>query len=258
MRALWWLLSMGWVAACTTVQPPAELEEARSRYQTASRSEYVHDDPYGLEEAKLWLDAANKAFEKAPSSAETVSWSREALTRVHRWQWMAQMKSLDQAMDTVLAADAKMPQYATGHFNRRPEAEMSVGALGSAVGGLCELRRGQQSLTMRFSPSSLFEPGERELRPPARAKLEQAAEALVLHAPDARVSIISGAWASIDPSLAADQARSVRDYLIESGVPVENIELVTGTKAAHQGQRVEIIVQPPADLAPKPGDDGEQ
>jgi len=237
------------------VQPPVELEEARSRYQTASKSEYVHEDPYGLEEARLYLDAANQSFVKAPGSAETVSWSREALTRIHRWQWMAQMKSLDKAMDSVMEADAKMPQYATGHFNRRPDTEMRVGALGSAVGGLCDTHTGQQSLTMRFSANALFEPGERELRPPARARLEQAAEALVLHAPDSRVSVVNGAWASIDPALAADQARTVREFLIESGVPVENVELVTGSKAAHEGQRVEIIVEPPADLKPKPTDD---
>lgn len=252
MRALLWLLSMGWVAACTTVQPPPELDEARSRYQTASKSDYVHDDPNGLEEARLYLDAANKSFAKAPGSAETVNWSREALTRIHRWQWMAQMRSLDKAMDQVMEADAKMPQYATGHFNRRPDTEMRVGALGSAVGGLCDLHKEAESLTMRFAPGALFEPGESELRPPARARLEQAAEALVLHAPDARVSVSAGAWASIDPALAADQARSVREFLIESGVPVENIELVTGARALQHGQRVEIIVQPPADLKPSP------
>lgn len=252
MRAVLWLLSLGWVAACTTVRPPLELEEARSRFETASRSDYAHDDPNGLERARLYLDAANKSFAHSPSSAETVSVSREALTRIHRWQWMAQMRGLDQAMEKVMEADAKMPQYATGHFNRRPDAEMRVGALGSAVGGLCDLHREQQSLTMRFAPGALFEPGESELKPPARARLEQAAEALVLHAPDARVSINAGAWASIDPSLAADQARSVREFLIESGVPGENVELVTG---AHHARRVEIVVAPPADLKPSPADE---
>ncbi|MFT3841171.1 MAG: hypothetical protein QM723_29535 [Myxococcaceae bacterium] len=249
MRAVLWLLSLGWVAACTTVRPPVELEEARSRYQTASRSDYVHDDPNGLEEARLYLDAANKSFAQAPGSAETVNASREALTRIHRWQWMAQMRSLDQAMNKVMEADAKMPQYATGHFNRRSDAEMRVGALGSAVGGLCDLHREQQSLTMRFAPGALFLPGESELTPPARARLEQAAEAVVLHAPDARVSISPGAWANVD------QARTVRDLLIESGVAVENVELVTGAHAQHHGQRVEIMVAPPADVSPKAGDE---
>lgn len=249
MRAtVTWLVAMGWWTACATAAPPKELSEARSLYQSAARSDAIHDDPYGLLEAEMSLEAADQAFAREPASAETFSAAREALTRIHRWQFMVQLERLDEAMERVLEADALGEPYGTGHFNRRPDAQMRVGALCSAVGTRCGLKKDAESLTLEFPAGALFQHGDGELTAVARARLEQTAEALARHTPDARVRVVAEGYTQLDPERAVDQARTVRDYLIEAGVAPDQVTFAMGgaTRSRERG-RMAIVVQPPLD-----------
>ncbi len=253
MRGIIGLAVLAVGLSCATVAPPGALVEARARYDAALHSNGARQDPRGLWEAKSSLDRANRAFAAQPGSREATQAAREALTNIHRWEFMVQVAQLDKAMQRLEGTEGPSgAELSAGHFTRPTDTQARIGALGAAVRGLGELREDGTDLTLRFASGALFDRGDKELKLPARARLEQAAEAMQRYAPDARVRVVASvdfpADSATNQSLAADRARAVREYLVGSGVPPQNITSGSRETGAAYGdeQRLEIQIEPAA------------
>jgi outer membrane protein OmpA-like peptidoglycan-associated protein len=251
MRGFIGVMLLCFGVSCATVAPPKDLVEARSRYDAALHSDQAKQDPRGLWGAKLSLDRANLAFDEAPGTPRAATAAREALTDIHRWEFLRQVARLDKAMQRFEATEPPGGlELSMGHFTRPTDSEQRIGALGAAVRGMGELKQDASGVTLRFASGALFERGQRELKLPARERLERAADAMQRYAPDARVRVVASIDYPFDSetnqTLAADRARAVRDELVDSGVPPQNITSSSHHLGGRYGeeQKVEIHIQP--------------
>jgi outer membrane protein OmpA-like peptidoglycan-associated protein len=229
------------LVSCATVAPPLALIEARGRLEQAARSDAAKRDAGGLREAQDSLERATSVYESEPGSRRAEDAAIEALANVHRWELMVQVRTFDDAMAKATVADALIRPLQTGQFSRRSDSEAQIGALGAAVGALGEVRPEHGSVRLRFAAGALFEHGERELRLPARARLEQAGEAVQRYSPDARVRVVANAEGTAGSDLALERAAKVREALVASGVPGQNI---TATNRTGPTERLEIVIEP--------------
>jgi len=230
---------------CATVAPPQALLEARSRFDTDVRSDAARSDFRGLWAVKQSLDDANRLYQTEPGSEHAQAAARRALAALSHWELMVQMEKLDQTMNAVAAADALSEPMNVGEFRRHSESEESIGALGAAVRGLGEVKQDRGAVTLRFASGALFDRGERQLKVAAKVRLEQAAAAMKQFSPDARVRVVASAEEPAGASLAADRAREVRDCLVDSGVPAQNvISSSHGGALTPDRRQVEIVIEP--------------
>ncbi|MFT3841169.1 MAG: OmpA family protein [Myxococcaceae bacterium] len=225
---------------CATSAPKA-LVEAHERFEQDVKSDSAQRDAVGLWNVKGSLERADQINRDQPGSPAAEAAARKALTDVHRWEWMAQIDTLDSTMERVAnEADVTPPLQATRAAPRRTESEERIGALGLAVGTFGEVRQEAGVVKVRFANGALFDRGERDLKLAARARLELTGDALRRY-PDARVRVVASTEYAQGDALAGLRAAQVREVLIEAGVPAQNV-----TATGHGGEegRVEIVVQP--------------
>src|SRR5216683_1538138 len=215
--------------------PPKELLDARAAYEKASEGPAAKYNPAELHEAKKTLDHANQEFNSDPGSDYTRDVAYIALRKVE-----------------IADADGKVEQ-ANQQLAVERQASQDAMANLSRLGNVREDSRGT---VITLTGGVLFASGKSTLLPDARGKLDQVAEALKN---TDRQFIVEGhtdsrGSARVNQRLSERRAETVRNYLIERGVPPERIKAegfgksrpVASNRTAEgraNNRRVEIVIQ---------------
>jgi len=285
--------------ACATTDPPRELVDARAEYQAANNGVAAKMNPAGLYEAKKSLDQANKAFEQEPGADNTRDLSYIALRKV---QLASAQARIDVASQEKTAAErekakleAKLTQSELAEVRRklteaeeqrraeaaqlqstsqqleaekqaRLAAEKKADEATANLAKIAMVKQEARGLVITLSGSVLFSSGRSTLLSNARPKLDEVAAAL--QKSDAEKFVVEGHTDSIgseatNEDLSYRRAGTVRDYLIERGVPAEKIKAIgygksrpVADNATAEGRannrRVEIVIQPKSQLTARP------
>ena len=285
--------------ACATTDPPRDLVDARTEYQAANSGVAAKMNPAGLYEAKKSLDQANKAFEQDATSDNTRDLAYIALRKVQLASAQARIEVAGQEKAASEREKARLEQKLTqselaevrrklseAEEQRRAEAEQLQSTsqqleterqarlaaekkAEEATANLAKIAMVKQEargLVITLSGSVLFTSGRSTLLSNARPKLDEVAAAL--QQSDAEKFIVEGHTDSVgseatNEELSNRRAQTVRDYLIDRGVPAEKIRAVgygksrpVADNATAEGRannrRVEIVIQPKSQLTARP------
>jgi outer membrane protein OmpA-like peptidoglycan-associated protein len=244
--------------------PPKELLEARAEYEKTSQGPAAKYNPAELHEAKKTLDHANQAFNNDPGSDYTRDVAYIALRKVE----IAEADGkVEQANQERAQADQRVAQLTQQQLAKtkdqlaqtNQELAAQRQASQDAMANLSRLgnvREDSRGTVITLTGGVLFASGKSTLLPDARGKLDQVAEALknangqfvVEGHTDSRGS------ARLNQRLSERRAETVRNYLIERGVPPERISAegfgnsrpIASNRTAEgraNNRRVEIVVQ---------------
>jgi outer membrane protein OmpA-like peptidoglycan-associated protein len=241
--------------------PPKELIDARAEYEKASQGEAAKYNPAELHEAKKTLDHANQLFNSDGDSDYTRDVAYIALRKVE----IAEADGkVEQANQERAQADQRVAQLTQQQLaktkdqlaqsNQQLAAERQASQ--DAIARLGNVRQDSRGTVITLTGGVLFASGKSTLLPDARGKLDQVAEALkntdgefvVEGHTDSRGS------ASLNQRLSERRAETVRNYLIERGVPPERIKAegfgktrpIASNRTAEgraNNRRVEVVVQ---------------
>jgi outer membrane protein OmpA-like peptidoglycan-associated protein len=285
--------------ACATVDPPKELVDARAEYQAATNGVAAKVNPAGLYEAKKSLDKANTAFEQDASSDNTRDMAYIALRKVQLASAQARIDVASQEKAASEREKARLEQKLTqselaevrrklteAEEQRRAEAaqlqstsqqleaekqarlaaEKKADEATANLAKIAMVKQEARGLVITLSGSVLFTSGRSTLLSNARPKLDEVAAAL--QQSDAEKFIVEGHTDSVgseatNEELSNRRAQTVRDYLIDRGVPAEKIRAVgygksrpVADNATAEGRannrRVEIVIQPKSQLTARP------
>lgn len=106
------------------------------------------------------------------------------------------------------------------------------------------VERGAHGAVITLPVSSLFMPGESNLLPDARDTLDRIARALSQQRPDVSFDVDARTLAG-DTDISTKRAATVRDYLVDRGVPAERIRS-EGLAPDGENADVQILVRPTA------------
>ena len=285
--------------ACATVDPPKELVDARAEYQAASNGVAAKVNPAGLYEAKKSLDKANPAFEQDASSDNTRDMAYIALRKVQLASAQARIDVASQEKAASEREKARLEQKLTqselaevrrklteAEEQRRAEAaqlqstsqqleaekqarlaaEKKADEATANLAKIAMVKQEARGLVITLSGSVLFTSGRSTLLANARPKLDEVAAAL--QQSEAEKFIVEGHTDSVgseatNEELSYRRAQTVRDYLIDRGVPADKIRAVgygksrpVADNATAEGRannrRVEIVIQPKSQLTARP------
>jgi outer membrane protein OmpA-like peptidoglycan-associated protein len=285
--------------ACVTTEPPRELVQARAEYQAASNGVAGKMNPAGLYEAKKSLDQANQAFEQDPSSDNTVDRSYIALRKVQLASAQARIAVATQEKAAAEREKARLEQKLTqselaearrklteeaeqvARYNEKLQttsqqleterqarllAEKKAEEATANLAKIAMVKQEARGLVITLSGSVLFSSGRSTLLSNARPKLDEVAAAL--QNSEAEKFVVEGHTDSIgseetNEELSYRRAETVRDYLIDRGVPAAKIRAVgygksrpvadnSTAEGRANNRRVEIIIQPKSALTARP------
>src|SRR5216683_1458049 len=208
--------------------PPKELLDARAAYEKASEGPAAKYNPAELHEAKKTLEHANQ--ERAQADQRSAQLTQQQLAKTK--EQLAQSNQ-------QLAVERQASQDAMANLSR-----------------LGNVREDSRGTVITLTGGVLFASGKSTLLPDARGKLDQVAEALKN---TDRQFIVEGhtdsrGSARVNQRLSERRAETVRNYLIERGVPPERIKAegfgksrpVASNRTAEgraNNRRVEIVIQ---------------
>jgi outer membrane protein OmpA-like peptidoglycan-associated protein len=214
--------------------PPKELIDARAEYDKASEGAAAKYNPAELHEAKKTLDHANQLFNSDPDSDYTRDVAYIALRKVEIAEADGRVEQANQerAQADQRAAQLTQEQLAKTKDQLTQSNQQLAAQRQAAQDALAHLsrvgnvRHDERGTVITLTGGVLFASGKSTLLPDARSKLNQVAEALkntdgqflVEGHTDSRGS------ASVNQQLSERRAETVRNYLIERGVPPERIK----------------------------------
>ncbi len=285
------LLSSGLLTAliglrCATATPPRELIDARAEFDKASRGPAAEVNPRGLYEAKKSLDSANASFVQDATGEDTRDLSYIALRKIQLAEAQANTelanrqktkaeKDLQAATMTQLseakkqlsasekAREAEKERLARSNEDlqkanqelaaEKQKSEEAVAALAK----FAMVKKEERGTVITLSGSVMFASGQSALLSNARPKLDEVAAALKQS--ENGQFVVEGHTDSVgsdslNQDLSVRRAQSVRDYLVDRGVPSERIKAVgygknrpvTENNTAEgraNNRRVEIVIQ---------------
>jgi len=260
-------LALGGCAA----KPSPELVDARRAYDRAEDSPAPQRDPRELERAKLALDRAEEAHDDDPGSARE---QRLALTAKHRADEARARAEGRQARaedttasdsaerarrrhdDELAAARVDQAQVASDKPVTKADARKASAALQN-LGPVANVKEEPRGVVITLSGTLLFPNGEKDMSPIAKQNLDQVAHALAEQPANTTFEVAghtddSGSEQQ-NRQLAAQRAKAVADYLINSGIdparirtagygedrPIANNSTPEGRA---ENRRVEILV----------------
>lgn len=283
------LLSSGLMALiglrCATAIPPRELIDARAEFDKASHGPTAEVNPKGLYEAKKSLDSANASFVQDATGEDTRDLSYIALRKVQLAEAQAgtelanrQKTKADQDIQTTtttqlteakkqLSESEKAREGDKEHLARNTEElekanldlaaekQKSENAL-ATLAKFAMVKHEDRGTVITLSGSVMFASGQAALLSNARPKLDEVAAALKQSEGQFVVEghTDSVGSDSLNQDLSVRRAQSVRDYLVDRGVPSEKIKAVgygkgrpvTENNTAEgraNNRRVEIVIQ---------------
>ncbi len=273
--------------SCATVAPPKELVDARNEYQKSSYGPVSKLNPAGLYEAKKSLDTAEKAFQQDPESEYTHDTSYIALRKIQLVEaqtniLMANQEKAKADQDkqkttevalaqtkTKLSQSEELRREGVGDLNRskdalstekeaRENAERQAEEATANLARIASVKQEQRGLVITLSGSILFTSGQATILADARPKLDEIA--LALQKSEGNTFVVEGhtdsrGSESFNQDLSVRRAQSVRDYLVDRGVPSGKIRAagfgksrpVTENDTAEgraNNRRVEIVIEP--------------
>lgn len=272
---------------CATTAPPQELIDARIAYSRAQTGPAKALMPADLETARQALDKAEQAYKDDADSAATKEFSyvasRKVLLAEARGRTAENEKARSDAdtafksvaenkLDNKNAAigdrdaqiqnkNAALSQTAQAlalEQQRRAEAEKRVKDALDRLSALAAVKEDTRGTVITLSGSVLFATNKSDLLPGASERLNQVAEALK-ERPERAITVFgytdSQGDASYNQTLSEKRAASVRQYLVEHGVPADHVKALGKGKgdpiadnASAEGRannrRVEIVIGP--------------
>ncbi len=269
--------------ACASTPPSPELLKARTSFQRAQKGPAAEKAPVELDNARIALHHAEKAFSDNPESktakalayiaerkAEIAeSQARKAIAEKKTEQIRLQIKRNTQKellnarrelayKGKALAATEK---ELSKERQARKEAERTAAAALKSLREVANVKEESRGLVITLSGSVLFASGRSNLLPIAKRKLDQVAQALKEHS--GQQIIVEGHTDSrgsdrTNQALSLLRAQSVRSHLITQGVKPAEISAIglgeTRPVASNRtadgranNRRVEIVIKPPRD-----------
>jgi len=272
---------------------PEELTQARELYENQRTGVTGQVAPAALLDARKAIEVATASYEKHPTAPETKDFSYVALRRtqlaaakanidlamIQREKIqrdalaMAQSElartkdELARSKDALSAAGIELQgeksksEMTAKELEQerasRMEAEARANQAADELSKISQVKRDSRGVVLTLSGSVTFASGKSEILEGAQSKLDEVAEALKKAKP--KEVVIEGhtdsqGSASLNKALSQDRAESVRQYLINQGVPAENIRAVgkgetnsiadNGTPEGRaMNRRVEIVIK---------------
>jgi outer membrane protein OmpA-like peptidoglycan-associated protein len=270
-------LALG-IGACAG-QPTPHLVEARDAYDDA-RTGYVNEHaPDAVYEAKVALDAAEKAHDRNPGSEKEKHLAyvahRKAMLAVQaakaKMAAMEQEKA-DTAKEEILLSQRDRSRGAleetqgdleqtkeqlSAEKEARTAAENTAAAALASLDEIASIKAEEERVVITLSGSVLFKTDEATLLPIARDRLDKVAEVLQAEG-DGKKIVIAGhtdsrGAAGYNDDLSRRRAEAVRTYLVSKGVAGDMVEAVgmgenepiadnTSAEGRANNRRVEIII----------------
>ena len=224
-----------------------QLASAQARIDVASQEKTAAEREKARLEAKLTQSELAEVRRKLTEAEEQRRAEAEQLARYNE-QLQSTSQQLEAEKQARLAAEKKADE-ATANLAK-----------------IAMVKQEARGLVITLSGSVLFSSGRSTLLSNARPKLDEVAAAL--QKSDAEKFVVEGHTDSIgseatNEELSYRRAGTVRDYLIERGVPAEKIKAIgygksrpVADNATAEGRannrRVEIVIQPKSQLTARP------
>lgn len=263
--------SISLVCACSS-GVPRNLADARTAYQRAAQGPAAQLTPAQLHVAQTALMVAEKTYSDEGNSQNADDRAYVAKRKAELAEVQAQIVAANLQADLAarqvdanrerqrVAAQSALENarlQLASEQARRQEAERRVSEALKQVQS-ASIKEESRGTVITLSGEVLFNSGKYELRPTARARLDQVAAALKQSDPSARFSVEgytdSRGSAELNQQLSNHRANVVRDYLIAHGVPEDRI-LARGLGPSNpvadndtaegraNNRRVEIVVE---------------
>jgi flagellar motor protein MotB len=269
-----------------------QLVDARHAYDDAAASPARQHRPNELEAARVALERAEDAHDEAPRSQREKRLANEAEHKAlsarahgeaavaeqearHAEREAAQARARAQEAKAESASHEASAERSEVHAEARAEPAHDANSSGAERSTKSRARRSNLALqnlasvaTVREEPrgvvitlagSLLFPSGQQELSPIARQNLDKVAHALAEQPAESKFLVAghtdNSGTASQNKQLSTQRARAVADYLVQSGIERERIDVegygetrpvVTNNSAEAQAEnrRVEIVIEP--------------
>lgn len=256
---------------CASRQPPPDLVDARQAYARAQTGPAGTLMPAELESARQALEKAEIAYKEDADSqkAKDLAYlaSRRVMlaeTRGRIAQNEAARKDADAAFKSAAQAKVELQnkelaetnqQLTTEQMARRNAEQRAREAL-DRLSALAAVKQDTRGTVITLSGSVLFATNKSDLLPGASERLNQVAEALKAQ-PDGDITVMgftdSQGSDAYNQTLSEKRAASVRQYLVEHGVPAEKIKSIgkgkadpvadnTSPEGRANNRRVEIVI----------------
>lgn len=247
-------LVLALMTACAATVP-AELRDARSAYDNASKGAAAILTPAELHKARVALDTAESAWREDPTSFKTRDLAYVAQRKAQLAEVQAgiaqELATKTKAQGELVTAQAKIMQdtkaelvqtktdlrttqetaanvagQLTAEQQARVDAEKRATDLQGALARLAAVKSEERGLVITLSGSVLFRSDEANLLPSARTRLDDVSKAL-LEAKE-RTLVVEGHTDSQGSSshnldLSQRRADAVREYLVGRGYPAAHI-----------------------------------
>jgi outer membrane protein OmpA-like peptidoglycan-associated protein len=240
--------------------PPQELLDARAAYEKASQGPAAKYNPLELSEAKKVLDHANQEYDSDPGSDYTRDVAYIALRKVEiadadgRVEEANQQRAqAEQRASQLTQQQLAQTQQQLNQTAQQLEAERQAAA---SLSRIANVRQDARGTVITLTGGVLFPSGKASLLPDARQKLDQVAEALKNTSGQLVVEGHTDSRGSnrVNQRLSERRAETVRNYLVERGVPPERItskglgksQPIASNRTAEgraNNRRVEIVMQ---------------
>lgn len=266
---------------------PKELKDARAAYNRAASGPASEVNPAQLHVAKQTLVLAEQTFDDEGNSfrsrdrayvamrkaqlAEVQARTIQAEKESAQWRHQAEVSEARMIANARNEASKAKEELAAERM-RREEAERKAQEAFQSLEKFGSVSSDARGTVISLSGSLLFASGKSNLLPAARQRLGDVAEALNKNDPNAKL-IVEGhtdstGSAKLNDALSLKRAESVRSYLIQRGIPRENIEAQgygfsrpiadnSTPEGRANNRRVEIVVQAPQQgergMQPSPG-----
>jgi outer membrane protein OmpA-like peptidoglycan-associated protein len=269
---MWPTLTAIALVGCANAQPTNALVDARREYEAANSGAANSFVPDRVYEARVALEKAEQAHERDPGSekeahlayvahrkaliAQAVGQERMAQHELARAKSEYQQVLVTQRNTAQSRLEEKTAKLAetTSELER---AQDEVEAAMKSLQELGEVKAEEQRITLTLSGEVLFKTAQSDLLPIARSRLERVAEVLKQQGVE-KSMIVQGHTDSrgtdaYNDKLSQDRAESVRQFLIDEGVPADQIRAVgkgegnpiasnDSAEGRANNRRVEIVI----------------
>jgi outer membrane protein OmpA-like peptidoglycan-associated protein len=266
--------------------PPKALADARAEYVHAKDGIAMQLDPTDVHEADLALQRAERAWQDSPNDPNTIDLAviahRRALIAQSEAAAIQAQKETEQAKRDADLAKTTQLQATRGQLNQSQQAlgatqmqlqqqqatmaeqqqklrdmEAKLTEARDTIAKIASVKDDDRGMVITLQGEVLFKTGKWDLKPAAMAKLDQIAQALKgKEQPIAVYGYTDNVGTrDINDMLSQSRAASVRDYLVNRGIPQDLItaqgkgpdEPVADNGSLEgraQNRRVEIVVRP--------------
>jgi outer membrane protein OmpA-like peptidoglycan-associated protein len=266
--------------ACASTTVPRELAYARATYDRVANGPAVELAPRALQVARNELSEAEDSFQwggdtfmtrdlaylatrqaqLADVTARTLQYNQRVNLAEHRVE-TTQAEQVASAKEQAASAEEQL----AAERQRRLDAEKRADHALSQLSLIASVQKDTRGTVITIPGGVLFASASADLLPLAQVDLEKVADALAQTDPNSRIQV-SGYTDSMggkgyNVELSQRRADAVKDFLVSHGVSENRItaqgfgpeDPVASNRSAEgraDNRRVEIIVQPPARLAP--------